>query len=575
MANLLKLLRFLLRATDDSRRFARLQTFLLIATGVIAGLASTGLLAVVNAKLARSGAPAAGLAWAFVGLCIVLPLARFASQYFLAVLSQGIIFDLRMSLSRRILAAPLRALEEVGPAPLLAALTEDIGAITAAMTTVPLLCLQATVVVGCLAYLGWLSWKLLLIVLVAVAVGVFSYQAPLRRAFQHFHAVREGWDQVFEHLRGITSGTKELKIHRGRREAFFSQKLEPSSRLLQQHSVAGATIAAIANSWGQVLFFVVIGLVLFVLPHYLALAQSVVTGFTLVILYMLTPLDVLLNLLPSLGRAVASADKVERLGLSLADQAREGDRGSAALPPWQSLQLAAATHTFYREEKDDCFTLGPVDLEIKAGELVFLVGGNGSGKTTLAKILLGLYTPESGGVRLNGAPVTDQTRDAYRQLFSAVFADFFLFDVLLGLERPRLDESARGYLTKLHLDRKVRVEGGALSTLDLSQGQRKRLALLTAYLEDRSIYLFDEWAADQDPQFKEIFYLQLLPELKSRGKTVIVISHDDHYYRVADRIVKLDYGQVVYDGGVGEYLASLAAARDFAPAVPSLVDSVD
>ncbi|HEV7505656.1 MAG TPA: cyclic peptide export ABC transporter [Thermoanaerobaculia bacterium] len=571
MVNLIKLLGFLIRATDGSLRFARLQTFLLIGTGVIAGLASTGLLAVINAKLARSGGAAGDLAWMFVGLCVVLPLARFASTYFLAVLSQGIVFDLRMSLCRRILAAPLRALEEVGPARLLATLTEDIGTITTAMTTIPLLCLQATVVAGCLAYLGWLSWKLLLIVLVAVAVGVVSYQAPLRRAFLHFGAAREDWDQVFEHLRGITSGTKELKVHRRRREAFFAQKLEPSSMALRQHNVEGTTIAAVANSWGQVIFFVVIGLVLFVLPSHLVLGQPVVTGFTLIILYMLTPLDVLLNLIPSLGRAVVSAKKVERLGLSLADKATEGDRGSLALPSWHSLQLAAATHTFYREEKDECFTLGPIDLEIKAGELVFVVGGNGSGKTTLAKIILGLYTPESGGVRLNGALVTDQSRDLYRQLFSVVFSDFFLFDALLGLERPRLDESARRYLTKLHLDRKVRVEGGMLSTLDLSQGQRKRLALLTAYLEDRSIYLFDEWAADQDPQFKEIFYLQLLPELKQRGKTVIVISHDDHYYRVADRIVKLDYGQVVYDGGVLEYLEWLAAVRDFAPSrVPAV-----
>jgi putative ATP-binding cassette transporter len=92
------------------------------------------------------------------------------------------------------------------------------------------------------------------------------------------------------------------------------------------------------------------------------------------------------------------------------------------------------------------------------------------------------------------------------------------------------------------------VREGAFSTLALSQGQRKRLALLTAYLEDRPIYLFDEWAADQDPQFKEIFYHHLLPELRARNKTVLVITHDDRYYDVADRLIKLDYGKLVYDG---------------------------
>jgi putative pyoverdin transport system ATP-binding/permease protein len=133
-----------------------------------------------------------------------------------------------------------------------------------------------------------------------------------------------------------------------------------------------------------------------------------------------------------------------------------------------------------------------------------------------------------------------------------VFSDFHLFESLLGLEGPELDERAREYIGQLKLTPKIEVKDGALSTLDLSQGQRKRLALLTAYLEDRPVYLFDEWAADQDPLFKEVFYYQLLPELKAKGKTIVVISHDDHYYHVADRIVKLEYGAVEYDSAATE-----------------------
>jgi putative ATP-binding cassette transporter len=175
------------------------------------------------------------------------------------------------------------------------------------------------------------------------------------------------------------------------------------------------------------------------------------------------------------------------------------------------------------------------------------VGGNGSGKTTLAKLLTGLYAPDGGDIRFDGQLITDQNREWYSQHFSVVFSDFFLFDSLLGLKRQvsNLDATARDYLVQLQLDHKVQVKDGNLSTTSLSQGQRKRLALLTAYLEDRPIYIFDEWAADQDPMFKEVFYDRLLPELRAKGKTVIVISHDDRYYHVADRIIKLDYGQLV------------------------------
>jgi putative ATP-binding cassette transporter len=208
------------------------------------------------------------------------------------------------------------------------------------------------------------------------------------------------------------------------------------------------------------------------------------------------------------------------------------------------LRLSGVTHRHRSDNGTDGFVLGPINLEVKSGELLFITGGNGSGKTTLAKLLLGLYVPEKGEIYLNGELITDEKREEYRQHFSAVFSDFYLFRTLFGLDSGHLDRTARDYLVRLQLDHKVKVQDRELSTLELSQGQRKRLALLAAYLEDRPIYLFDEWAADQDPVFKEIFYFQLLPELKRKGKAVVIISHDDRYYSVADRVIKLDYGKV-------------------------------
>jgi putative ATP-binding cassette transporter len=116
--------------------------------------------------------------------------------------------------------------------------------------------------------------------------------------------------------------------------------------------------------------------------------------------------------------------------------------------------------------------------------------------------------------------------------------------MLLGLGGAEVDDRAKEYLSDLGLNLKVSIVNGKFSTINLSQGQRKRLALLVAYLEDRPIYLFDEWAADQDPRFKETFYRSLLPDLKERGKTIILISHDDRFYDVGDRIITLDSGIV-------------------------------
>jgi putative ATP-binding cassette transporter len=210
------------------------------------------------------------------------------------------------------------------------------------------------------------------------------------------------------------------------------------------------------------------------------------------------------------------------------------------------LHLKDITHTYRHERDSNPFTLGPMNLTFSPGELTFIIGGNGSGKSTLVKLITGLYAPETGAIQWQGQWITADNRDWFRQHFTVVFADFYLFDRLLGLEQPDLSQQAHHYLKQLQLDHKVTLEADRFSTTALSQGQRKRLALLTAYLEDRPIYVFDEWASDQDPVFKEIFYTQLLPGLRDRGKTVLAISHDDHYFACADRIIKLDYGQVEY-----------------------------
>jgi putative ATP-binding cassette transporter len=289
------------------------------------------------------------------------------------------------------------------------------------------------------------------------------------------------------------------------------------------------------------------------------------TGYILALLYMMAPLEVILNSLPAFGRAKIAIDKIEKIGLSLSikSDTKMSVAKPAANDSWQQVELVEITHSYYREGENSHFTLGPISISFRPGEVVFLAGGNGSGKTTLAKLLTGLYVPESGEIRLNGKAVNDETREQYRQLFSAVFSDFYLFDKLLGLESPELDAQSRHYIAQLQLEHKVKVTDGVLSTTDLSQGQRKRLALLTAYLEDRPFYIFDEWAADQDPLFKDIFYLSLLPELKAKGKTVLVITHDDRYFYLADRLIKLNYGQIEHQEHTEneEAVPALASAR--------------
>jgi putative ATP-binding cassette transporter len=551
----MKLFSFLMRYSPRTVLFA-------VLAGVVSGASNAALLALFNAALTGPGRASAMLIASFVGMCVFLPLTRFASEMLLTHIAQNALFDLRMRLCRQALSAPLRHLEEIGAARLMSALADDVPAITGTLVTVPLLCINTAVAIAGLVYLGWLSWVVLLAVLGFMVIGVVGYQVPVMKAVKSFRVAREHADALYRHFHALTEGTKELKLHYHRREAFLDTVLRETAASMRRRNIEGTTIYTAAASWGQVLVFVVVGLVLFVLPMVKDVTTQTLTGYTIILLYLMTPLQVIMNTVPNLSRATVSLKKVEELGLSLVSNGTEGElkRPLDPNPTWDSLELSGVTHTYHREGEKSNFTLGPISLRLTPGELVFLVGGNGSGKTTLAKLLAGLYVPESGEVRLNGELITEENRENFRQYFSMVFSDFHLFESLLGLDNPTIDEQAREFLQQLQLDHKVEITDGKLSTTDLSQGQRKRLALLTAYLEDRPIYVFDEWAADQDPLFKQVFYYKLLQDLKESGKTVVVISHDDRYYDVADRIIKLEYGRLEYDAATVEAHGTAAEA---------------
>ena len=528
-----------------------------VVAGMVSGVCGAGLIALLNSALAnRPASLTGGLAIAFGVIFLLAPASRFVADVLLLQLTQRSVYEMRMRLAKRILQTPLRELETLGAPRLLVALTEDIGSITMALAILPLVMINLAILVGCVVYLGWLSPLLLAAALGFLVVGVGIYLLATRWAMKRFRQARETQDELFAHLRGLTEGTKELKLHRDRRRAFLGL-LDGTATSLLKLLYSARMMFSLSGNWSTAIFFLMIGLLVFVVPSVQEVSTEQLTGYALILLFIRGPLTIILSMVPQMGQGSVAVAKIEKLGLSL--PVEPGDDVPAVGPAtFESLELAGACHAYEKEGEETSFTLGPLDVAFGPGELVFMVGGNGSGKTTFAKLLTGLYLPEAGEVRLNGKPVDDASREHYRQHFTAVFSEFHLFERLLGLERTGLDEHARHYLDELRLAHKVSVKDGALSTTELSRGQRKRLALLTAYLEDRPIYVFDEWAADQDPQFKEIFYHHLLPELKARGKAVLVITHDDRYFEVADRILKLEDGQLVADEPVVHPQVALA-----------------
>ncbi len=552
----MKLLLLLLKSSWQSVAIAGLM-------GSLSGVCSALLIRMINEAVTGKMASIE----AFVGLTIVSLITTVLSQYLLIRLAQNSIYELRLRLSKAVLSTPLATLETLGANKILATLTEDVQTIANTIFMIPFVCIDLAIILSCWAYLASQSVLVFLAMLLCVVFATVTVQTLLGNARKYLKQGRDEDDTLLKHFGSLTGGMKELKLSRMRRRSFLEDDLGPSAARSKQYQVRALTLFSIATGWGNLLLFFIIGMILFALPKFVIVTPAVLSAYALTIIFLMLPFGNLFQRLPFLMRANVALAKVDDMGLTLESQAEAnalahhplsqsppsrppsrppsqgGFRGDAS--PAKSIALTHVVHQYRGDKEDAPFTLTIPKLEIPAGQLVFIVGGNGSGKSTLAKILMGLYPPETGTIAWDGQVVTAEQLPNYREHFSAVFADFYLFDRVL--ETPETKQRSQTYLEKLQIAHKVSIQDGMLSTTALSTGQRKRLALLNAYLEDRSVYVFDEWASDQDPVFRDLFYHTILQELKAKGKTVIVISHDDRYFNVGDRLIKLDYGEVESD----------------------------
>jgi len=514
-----------------------------VLASIVSGVCSVLLVVQINTALTAVSGARASLAWTFAAVAVVAMLSHMMSAVLFERLTQHAYAEMRRFISARVIATDYRRLEEIGGPKVQSALSEHSGRVADFFVSAPTILINAVVVTGCLVYMAWLSWQVFAAAGVVIGLGSLGYHLAHLRAIRHLDVAAKEQDRLFDYFRSLVDGAKELRLNRAKRDMFSQQVLGQSIETVRQQRALGMSIFVVSASWGNFLIYAFIGLVLFVLVGEVPERARVMTGFALVFLYMVTPLENLLLSLPRANLAKVSAARIDEITQEMPESEAKG--AALPVPALSSLALKGVCHRYYHEVSDDIFSLGPVDLDFEPAQITFLVGGNGSGKTTLAKLLVGLYVPDQGSILLNGEPVGPATRDRYRQSFSAIFSDFHLFDRLLDAPSADLDARGNRLIEKLHLQHKVQVRAAAFTTRDLSQGQRKRLALVVAYLEDRPFLVFDEWAADQDPVFKEVFYREVLPELRALGKTVLVISHDDRYFHLADRLVRMENGQVV------------------------------
>lgn len=505
----------------------------------------TALLALISYGIAhRKETPVIA---SYGAIAVVLITTRFFSRRSVVSLSERALADLRKRMARSLLNAPLRTIEQIGTPKLLGALTEDILVLSTGLMALYGALVDLVVIVACLVYMALLSIKMAAVLVAFIALGGTGFRLASAAAGRELARARDAQDQLFESLEGAAAGAKELKLSEPRREAFLRYDLDGTVEAYCRLQTRGRTSFDASALLGFAVLLVALGAIVFGLSD--GLPAQVLSAFVLTTIYMNSALDNVFSSLPLIGRAEGILGRLEALGLSFAaivPHAATVQKPMQNEAPWKSIDLVSVCHQYQVEGDVRPFGLEEITLSLAPGEVTFLIGGNGSGKSTLVKVLVGLYVPESGTISVDGVPVTDATREQYRQNFSAVFADYHLFKRLPGRMNPELQRRAEGYLKKLKLDHKVKITDGCFSTTSLSSGQRKRLALVSAYMEDRRVYVFDEWASDQDPRFRELFYTEIVPDLARRGKAVLCVTHDENYFLAAHKRIKLDAGRVDY-----------------------------
>ncbi|MEK8127218.1 cyclic peptide export ABC transporter [Paenibacillus filicis] len=460
-------------------------------------------------------------------------------------LANDLIYSKRTEIVAKLLRISYQDMEKIKRERIESTLNNDTEAISNIVNLIVSGLTSMITLVFCFIYLGLINALGLLISMGVLLLAAVMYYFVGKKANALWEQTRDIQNTFFRYINDLVRGFKELALNRGKRRDFqadFNESCEEYRLKRAQGDINFAMVFII----GELLFVMVLGVIGFLFPLLFDNAFSFVRDYVFVFIYMVGPINMILASIPQFAMVRISWRRIQALNAEL-DEVLSGIGSDAAAGQLASVELTADAVEFEYETSDGhVFAVGPLSATFRSGQITFITGGNGSGKSTFAKLLTGLYQPSRGQMLLNGRPAGP---GELNELFSAIFSDVHLFSRLYGIDWTTKEEDIRHYLKVLQLEDKVTLKEGRFSHIELSTGQRKRLALLISYLEERPVYLLDEWAADQDPEYRKFFYHTLLPELRARGTCIIAITHDDMYFHLADQLIKLDFGQIVQQPG--------------------------
>jgi putative ATP-binding cassette transporter len=520
---------------------------MLLILSVLSGIANAVVIFLISASILIRNEKALLLyvVYYFALAMFLYIIGRKVIQTKLTKITFDIVYDLRMKLLEKIFYTSYQRFEKIDRGRVFSTLNDDTGQIGTSANIFVGFLTNIITVLGCFLFLFTVAfWATLVTIGVIIAIAIV-YFIVSQKAEVYLEEARTTRDVYMGLLNGLIDGFKELSIHWNKKKE-YRDDVEKTTNEFRNKSVIALVKFINAFMVGESLLVAILGAVGFAIPVMFPEIQAfTLMSFIMVLLYLIGPITGILNTIPQMMQIRVSWNRVKGFMKDIPANLdpEDLDKLETNLESVERIEAKGVIFKYESEEDEEGFVVGPVDFEAKKGEVVFIIGGNGSGKTTLAKLLTGLYVPDSGSITVDGKEVNSHQLGEY---FSTVFSGYHLFEKLYNIDISDEEKRKEGdeYLKTLHLDGKVNFTADSLTTIELSGGQRKRLALLQCYLEDCPIYLFDEVAADQDPEFRKFFYRELLVRMKEKGKIVLAITHDDHYFDVADKVIKMDMGKI-------------------------------
>ena len=535
------------------QHYSRYFVVSLLLLGMINSLAYSFLLVFINATISQEPLPfLPEYGWQlFVALLGISIVSTKIFQTYIVRLTQKILYGYELNLLDKLRFTSYTAFEQLGVQRVYTAVN-DVRVLSIAPEVLVVIVNSVVVVLCALGYMCWISpigGASMILILVIVLT---FYLLRNRKIKKHLNQVRDLQDSYHQYLLDLLHGFKEVKMSLKRNETMFHDFIQVNRNQAQALGQRAATRYLDNELVGRYSWYLVLGVVIFLLPNITGEAVEQYISFIVVVLYLMGPLSSLVGIMTHVNNLQIALQRIEQVETDINAQADRPPLPEGATYPssyFEHLCFEDVVFEYFDDRKKRAFRVGPINFRIDRGEVIFITGGNGSGKSTFINLLTGLYTPKSGTIYLNDQAITPEQYVYFSNQFSAIFTNNYLFEENYnGFDLRAENQLLQQYTAMMNLQEVLEIDTQRQKIYAaLSKGQSKRLAMIYALMENRPLMVLDEWAAEQDPVFRAYFYEEIVPTLKDMGKTVIAVTHDDHYFHHCDRLVKFDYGKIVQD----------------------------